>query len=175
MIWYIIPFEVGADSDVVIVAGCGIHNPRKPKKPNMTGFMSFFVRKNAHMKYVEKHYGEGDGKGERILNPKTIIEVEENAVAELEMIQIKGVDRTLRDTQVKLHKNARLIVSERLLTYLEQTAESDITVEMVGEDATAQVISRSVAQNKSKQVFHLNMRGVCQMPRSYSMRFDYYA
>ncbi len=151
-------FEIGADSDVVIVAGCGIHNSGS-KQARHDGIHEFFVRKGAKMKYVEKHYGEGDGTGDRILNPKTIIEVEENGIVELEMVQIKGVDKTLRDTIVRLHKNARLIVSERLLTYLDQSAESDITVELLGEDSTAQVISRSVAQNDSKQIFHLNMRG----------------
>jgi Fe-S cluster assembly scaffold protein SufB len=151
-------FEIGADSDVLIVAGCGVHNPGSTKAQH-DGIHEFFVRKGAKMKYVEKHYGEGDGSGERILNPTTIIEIEEGGVAELEMIQIKGVDSTRRDTQVKLHKNAKLIVSERLLTYLEQFAESNITVELLEEGSTAQVISRSVAQNTSKQVFHLNLRG----------------
>lgn len=151
-------FEVGEDSDVLIVAGCGIHNP-SGKKAQHDGIHEFFVRKGARMKYVEKHYGEADGSGVQILNPKTIIEVEENGTAELEMIQIKGIDTTVRDTEVRLHKNARLIVSERLLTYLNQTAESNITVNLLGEDASAQIISRSVAQNESKQVFHLSMRG----------------
>ena len=151
-------FEVGEDADVLIIAGCGIHNPSS-KKAQHDGIHEFFVRKGAHMKYVEKHYGEGDGSGERILNPKTIIEVEEDGIAELEMVQIKGIDSALRETEVRLHKNARLIVTERLLTYLNQTAESNITVQLLGDDATAQVISRSVAQNESKQLFHLNMRG----------------
>ncbi|MCM1567652.1 MAG: SufD family Fe-S cluster assembly protein [Dehalobacter sp.] len=154
-------FEIGADSDVLIVAGCGIHNPGS-KKAQHDGVHEFFVRKGAKMKYVEKHYGEGDGSGERILNPKTIIEVEEGGVAELEMVQIRGVDQTKRDTEVRLHKNARLIVMERLLTTTNQNAESDITVELIGEDAAAQIISRSVAQDNSTQVFHLNMRGYAQ-------------
>jgi len=151
-------FEIGEDSDVVIVAGCGIHNDSSEKAQH-DGVHEFFIRRGARMKYIEKHYGEGDGSGERILNPKTIIEVEENGVAELEMVQIRGVDRTVRDTEVKLHKNARLIVTERLLTYLKQDAESNINVEMLGEDSTAQIISRSVAQDDSSQVFHLNLRG----------------
>ncbi|AHF09483.1 MULTISPECIES: SufD family Fe-S cluster assembly protein [Dehalobacter] len=154
-------FEIGADSDVLIVAGCGIHNPGS-KKAQHDGVHEFFVRKGAKMKYVEKHYGEGDGSGERILNPKTIIEVEEGGVAELEMVQIRGVDQTKRDTEVRLHKNARLIVMERLLTTTNQNAESNITVELTGEDAAAQIISRSVAQDHSTQVFHLNMRGYAQ-------------
>jgi len=151
-------FEIGADADVLIVAGCGIHNPSSDKAQH-DGIHEFFVRKGAKMKYVEKHYGEGEGTGERVLNPKTIIEVEENAVAEIEMIQIKGVDHTVRDTEVRLHKNARLIVSERLLTNLEQSAESNINVELIGDESTAQIISRSVAQDNSKQDFHLNMYG----------------
>lgn len=151
-------FEVGENADVLIVAGCGIHNPGSQKAQH-DGIHEFFLRKGAKMKYVEKHYGEGDGTGARVLNPKTIIEVEENGIAELEMIQIKGVDKALRETEVRLHKNARLIVTERLLTYLDQTAESNITVNLVGDDASAQIISRSVAQNNSRQLFHLNLRG----------------
>ena len=154
-------FEIGEDSDVLIVAGCGIHNATS-EKAGHDGIHEFFVRRGAKMKYVEKHYGEGDGSGKRVLNPTTIIDVEENGTAELEMTQIKGVDTAKRDTLVRLHKNARLIVSERLLTYLDQEAVSIVTVELLGEGSTAQVISRSVAQNDSKQVFHLNMRGYCE-------------
>lgn len=151
-------FEVGEGADVLIVAGCGIHCGGSEVEQH-DGIHEFNVRKGAHMKYVEKHYGEGSGSGERILNPKTVIEVEEDGVAELEMVQIKGVDRTVRDTEVVLHKNARLIVSERLLTDAKQEAESNITVSLRGDDSSAQIISRSVAQDESKQVFHLNLRG----------------
>jgi len=154
-------FEIGEDSDVLIVAGCGIHNATG-NKAGHDGIHEFFIRRGARMKYVEKHYGEGDGTGKRILNPTTIIEVGEVGTAELEMVQIRGVDEAKRDTLVKLHKNARLIVSERMLTYLEQTATSIVTVELLGDGSTAQVISRSVAQDDSKQVFHLNMRGYCE-------------
>lgn len=151
-------FEVGAGSDVLIVAGCGIHNATSHKAQH-DGVHEFFVRKGAKMKYVEKHYGEGEGTGERILNPTTIVEIEEGGTAELEMVQIKGVDNTKRDTIVKLHKGARLIVTERLLTYQKQFAESNITAELLEDDSSAQVVSRSVAQDDSRQVFHLNLRG----------------
>ncbi|MDR0491009.1 MAG: SufD family Fe-S cluster assembly protein [Oscillospiraceae bacterium] len=154
-------FEIGEGSDVVIIAGCGIHNATD-KKAGHDGIHEFFVRRGAKMKYVEKHFGEGDGTGKRVLNPTTIIEVEEDGTAELEMTQIKGVDSAKRDTLVKLNKNARLIVSERLLTYLDQEAVSIVTVELIGAGSTAQVVSRSVAQDNSKQVFHLNMRGHCE-------------
>ena len=151
-------FEVGENSDVTIVAGCGIHNTTD-KDSGHDGVHEFFIRRGAKVKYVEKHYGDGEGAGKRVLNPTTIIEIEEDGTAELELVQIKGVDSTKRDTIVKLQKNARLIVSERLLTYHDQSAESIITVELIGDGSTAQVISRSVAQNDSKQLFHLNMRG----------------
>lgn len=150
--------DVGADSDVLIVAGCGIHNSGSNTAQH-DGIHEFFVRKGAKMKYVEKHYGEGDGSGERVLNPETIINVEEGGIVELEMVQIKGVDRTKRDTKVILSKDARLIVTERLLTNGKQDAESNIIVELRGENSTAQIISRSVAQDDSNQVFHLIMKG----------------
>ncbi len=151
-------FEIGADSDVVIVAGCGIHNSGS-KKAQHDGVHEFNIRKNAKMKYVEKHYGEGDGTGNRVLNPVTIINVDEGGVVELEMIQIKGVDKTKRDTRVILGKDARLIVTERLLTSDKQEAESNIIVELKGDNSSAQIISRSVVQGDSNQVFHLTMRG----------------
>lgn len=151
-------FDIGENSDVLVVAGCGIHNSGTSKSQH-DGIHDFVVRKGARMKYVEKHYGEGDGTGDRVLNPQTNIEVEEGATVEIEMVQIKGVDRTKRDTYVVLHKDARLIVTERLLTTGDQEAESNITVELKGENSTAQVITRSVAQGKSKQVFHLVMKG----------------
>jgi len=151
-------FEIGENSDVTIIAGCGIHNSTS-KNSGHDGIHEFFIRRGAKVKYVEKHYGEGDGTGKRVLNPTTIIDVEEDGVAELEMVQIKGVDQTKRDTLIKLQKNAKLIVTERLLTYQDHRAESIITVELIGKGSTAQIISRSVAQNDSKQVFHLNMRG----------------
>ena len=150
--------EIGAEADELVVAGRGIHNTSRNKAQH-DGVHEFFVRKGAKMKYVEKHYGEGNGTGARVLNPKTVIEVEEGGSVELEMVQIKGVDQTTRDTLIRLHKNARLIVTERLLTDQEQNAESNITVELLGEDSTAQIISRSVAQDNSKQVFHLILRG----------------
>jgi len=154
-------FEIGENSDVIIVAGCGIHNATD-KDNGHDGIHEFFVRKGAKMKYIEKHFGDGEGTGKRTLNPTTIIDVEEDATAELELVQIKGVDNTKRDTIVRLQKNAKLIVSERLLTYFDQTAESIITVELLGNDSSAQVVSRSVAQNDSNQIFHLNMRGHCE-------------
>lgn len=151
-------FYVGENADVLIVAGCGIHNSGE-KKTQHDGVHEFFVEKNARMKYVEKHYGEGTGSGDRIFNPKTVIEVGENAVAELEMIQISGVDNTLRDTEVVLHKNAKLIISERLLTEENQVAVSKIDVKLNGEDSSAQVVSRSVARDQSKQEFHMSLSG----------------
>jgi Fe-S cluster assembly scaffold protein SufB len=151
-------FEIGEFSDVLIVAGCGIHNPGSQKTQH-DGIHEFIVRKGARIKYVEKHYGQGEGTGEKILNPKTIIEVFEGGAAELELVQIKGVDSTKRDTKIKLHKNARLIVTERLLTNASQEAESNISVELAGEDSTARVISRSVAQDSSSQLFYFNLIG----------------
>jgi len=151
-------FEIGEYSDVLVVAGCGIHNAGT-KKAQHDGVHDFFVRKGARMKYVEKHYGQGDGTGERVLNPKTVIEAEEGAEVELELVQIMGIDRTKRDTEIRLAKGSKLVVTERLLTHMGQRAESNITVELVGKDASAQIISRSVARDRSEQRFFFDLAG----------------
>ncbi|MDP4127027.1 MAG: SufD family Fe-S cluster assembly protein [Bacillota bacterium] len=151
-------FEIGEYSDVLVVAGCGIHNSGSHKSQH-DGIHNFFVRKGAKLKYVEKHYGQGEGNGDRVLNPKTILDVEEGAVVELELIQIRGINQTKRDTEIRLRDNAKLIVTERLLTNKEQTAESNITVELLGADSSAQIISRSVAQDNSKQEFYFDLVG----------------
>ncbi len=151
-------FYIGEGADVLIVAGCGIHNCGDQTSEH-DGIHTFHIGKDARIKYVEKHYGEGDGKGERILNPSTIVEQEENSVCEMEMVQIKGVDSTVRDTKASLAAGAKLIVTERLLTHGNQHARSDIDVYLNGEGSSAQIISRSVAKNSSKQIFHPNAIG----------------
>lgn len=151
-------FEIGEGSDVLVVAGCGIHNPGAQDSRH-DGVHEFHVRCGARMRYVEKHYGEGRGQGKRVLNPVTVVYVEEGGVAELELIQIEGVDSTDRDTRVILSAGARLIVTERLLTTGEQTARSRITIDLNGEDSTARVISRSVARDRSSQIFHFDLNG----------------
>ena len=151
-------FEIGEESDVMIVAGCGIHNSGSSKAQH-DGIHEFFVRRGAHMRYIEKHYGQGDGTGQKVLNPKTIIHAEPDAVIELELVQIRGVDSTRRDTEIKLKKRAKLIVTERLLTDGVQQAYSAIAIDMAGEDCSAQIISRSVARGKSKQDFTFDLIG----------------
>jgi len=151
-------FEIGEYADVVVVAGCGIHNAGS-RKSQHDGIHNFFVRKGAKLKYVEKHYGQGEGRGEKILNPKTVIEAEEGAVVELELIQIRGIDKTKRDTEIRLQDKARLLITERLLTSGEQEAESNIVVELSGADSSAQIISRSVAQDHSRQIFYFDLVG----------------
>lgn len=151
-------FYIGDDADVLIVAGCGIHN-NGDEKSQHDGIHTFHIGKNAKVKYVEKHYGDGDGKGERVLNPVTVIKQDENSVCEMEMVQIKGVDSTVRDSKAYLKAGAKLIMTERLLTHGEQYARSDMDVYLGGEDASAQIISRSVAKDKSKQIFHPNAIG----------------
>ncbi len=146
-------FYIGEDADVLIVAGCGIHNSGD-KASEHDGIHSFHIGKNAKIKYVEKHYGEGDGKGERILNPTTTIEMDENSFCEMETVQIKGVDSTKRDTVAKLKSGARLVMLEKLMTHGNQVAHSDVVIELNGENASSQIISRSVAKDNSTQVFY---------------------
>ena len=146
-------FYIEEDADVLIVAGCGIHNSGD-RSSEHDGIHRFHIGKNAHIKYVEKHYGEGDGKGDRILNPTTEIFMEENSFCEMESVQIKGVDSTKRDTFAKLEAGARLVILEKLMTHGNQIAHSDMVIELNGEDASSQIISRSVAKDNSEQVFY---------------------
>lgn len=145
-------FYIGEGAEVVIIAGCGIHNSGCSESRH-DGIHRFFVGKNARLKYVEKHYGEGEGTGARVLNPTTEVYMEDGSFCEMEMVQIKGVDSTERDTVAKLGANAGILVTERLMTHGKQYAESKMSIELNGEGASAQIISRSVAKNESKQVF----------------------
>ena len=133
-------FYVGENCDVEIVAGCGIH--------------TFYVSKNSHVRYVEKHYGEGDGSGTRVMNPTTIVYLDEGATIQMDTVQIRGIDSTVRKTKIVCGKGAEAVVTERLLTHGKQHAESDMEIDLNGEDSRGRVISRSVAQDESKQVFH---------------------
>lgn len=151
-------FHIGEDADVTIVAGCGIHNGGDAASQH-DGIHRFFVGKNAKVKYVEKHYGSGDGKGERIMNPLTEIEIDENGYMEMDTAQIKGVDSTIRKTNAKLAAGAKLVVMERLMTHGTQRAESYFDVQIDGEDASANVVSRSVAKDDSYQLFSSNIAG----------------
>ena len=145
-------FYIGEDCDVTIVAGCGIHNGGDQKSQH-DGIHSFYVGKNAKLKYVEKHYGEGEGTGERILNPETIVELGEGAYMEMETVQIRGVDSTVRKTRAKLDKDATLVIHEKIMTHGKQYAKTDFAVEMDGEGSSVNLVSRSVARDESKQEF----------------------
>ncbi len=151
-------FEIGADADVLIVAGCGIHNDGS-KKSQHDGIHHFIVGPRARVRYVEKHYGEGEGTGERVLNPQTIIDMAENSWAEMDLIQLRGVDSTKRDTKATLANGAHLVLLEKMLTHDKQVAESSMEINLNGEDAKVQVISRSVAQDDSKQIFYPQVMG----------------
>lgn len=151
-------FHIGEGSDVVIVAGCGIHNGGSGEARH-DGIHTFYVGKNAHVRYVEKHYGEGDGNGKNIMNPTTVVEIAEGGSMEMETAQIKGVDSTDRVTRAKLAAGASLVIHEKIMTHGHQTAKTDFTVDLDGEGAAANVISRSVAKDDSRQMFFARMNG----------------
>ena len=151
-------FFIGEGADVTIVAGCGIHNGGD-KESRHDGIHTFHVGKNAKIKYVEKHYGQGDGNGQNVMNPTTVIEIEDGGYMEMDTVQIKGVDSTNRVTTAKLGAEATLIIHEKIMTHGEQYAETDFTVDMDGEGCHANLVSRSVAKGNSKQIFRSNIKG----------------
>lgn len=151
-------FYVGEDADVLIIAGCGINNCGHQTSQH-DGIHTFWVGKNARVKYVEKHYGEGEGDGARVLNPETVIHLAENSYMEMVSVQIKGVDSTVRNTVGDLADGATLIISEKIMTHENQVAETNFTVDMNGVDCHADVVSRSVARGNSKQIFNSSING----------------
>ena len=151
-------FYIGEDCDVDIVAGCGIHNCGAEASRH-DGLHTFYVGKNSHVKYTEKHYGEGDGTGGRIMNPQTVVYLEEGASIQMETVQIRGIDSTKRETKIVCGKNAEAVVTERLMTHGDQVAESDMEIVLDGENSKGRVISRSVAKNTSRQTFYPKMVG----------------
>lgn len=151
-------FHIGEGADVLIVAGCGIHNGGDQRSRH-DGIHTFYIGKNAHVRYVEKHYGKGDGNGENVMNPTTIVNIEEGGFMEMETVQIKGIDSTDRVTKAQLDKDAKIVITERLMTHGKQEAITRFNVDMDGEGSSANVISRSVAKDDSKQTFYSVING----------------
>ena len=151
-------FYIGEDCDVVIIAGCGIHNSGCDTSKH-DGVHTFHVGRGSRVKYVEKHYGGGEGTGERVMNPQTIIYLDEGAYMEMDTTQIRGIDSAKRETTVEAGAGSEIVVLEKLMTHGHQSAVSDMTIRLNGDDARGRVISRSVAQEESRQVFHPNMEG----------------
>ena len=152
-------FYIGEDSDVVIVAGCGISNCGDQDSRH-DGIHSFHVGKNARVKYIEKHYGEGDGNGGKIMNPTTIVEIDENGYMEMETTQIKGIDSTVRDTSVRLFGDgSKIMVQDKVMTHGSQHADAIFNVVLDGKGSSCELVSRAVARDRSTQTFKANTSG----------------
>ena len=151
-------FHIGANANVIIMAGCGIHNDLH-KNSEHDGIHRFYLEENAKVKYVEKHYGEGKGKGKKILNPTTEIYMKKGSSMNMDSVQIKGVDDTIRITKATLDANTTLEISEKILTTGKQTAKTEFIVDLNGENASVHVTSRSVAEGSSTQEFTSNITG----------------
>ena len=151
-------FHIGAGCDVTIVAGCGIHNAGDEASEH-SGIHAFYLDEGAKVKYIEKHYGEGDGAGENIMNPTTVAVLAKDAYMEMETAQIKGVDSTVRKTTAKLAEGATIVVKEKIMTHGKQYAETEFEVDLDGEGSGAHVVSRSVASGDSKQKFISRING----------------
>ena len=151
-------FYIGEGAECTIIAGCGIHNCGEDESRH-DGVHTFHIGKGAKVTYVEKHYGEGDGGGKRNMNPRTVAYLEAGAFLKMDTSQIKGIDSTRRDTTIVCGPGAETVVTERLQTHGEQEAVSNMEIVLDGDDARGRVISRSVAQERSKQVFYPKMTG----------------
>jgi len=155
-------FHIADGASCYIIAGCGLHND-SCHVTRHDGIHTFYIGKNAKVSYVEKHYGEGTGTGEKILNPVTNVFMGEGSSLTMDMIQIEGVDSTVRDTFVEMEADAKMTVTEKLMTHDSQKAESNMEIKLKGDGASAKIISRSVAKDESTQLFEseINGNGVC--------------
>ena len=151
-------FYIGKNADITIIAGCGIHNDHHMLSRH-DGIHTFHIEEGAKVKYIEKHYGSGEGTGERILNPKTVVKLKKDATLEMDSVQIKGVDSTIRETVGELDEGANFIVSEKIMTHGNQYAKTIFNVALNGKGASTHVVSRSVAKDTSKQEFYSNVEG----------------
>lgn len=151
-------FYIGKNSNVIIIAGCGIHNDEH-KDSEHNGIHRFFLEEGAKVKYIEKHYGEGKGKGKKILNPITEITLKSGSSMEMDTVQIKGVDSTIRKTSGVLYDNTNLVITEKVMTHGSQFAKTEFSLELTGKDSSTHVTSRSVATERSKQVFISHIEG----------------
>ena len=151
-------FYIGKNANVIIVAGCGIHNDHH-KDSQHDGIHRFFLEEGAKVKYIEKHYGEGNGKGKRILNPLTEVHLKTGASLEMESTQIKGVDSTIRTTKGFLEDNTNFVITEKIMTHGTQKAKTIFEVELNGEKSSTKVTSRSVATENSTQQFESKITG----------------
>jgi len=151
-------FHIGENCEVTIVGGCGIHNNGE-KKSEHDGVHTFYIGKNSIINYTENHYGEGNGEGGNVLNPVTIVEMDENSYMEMDAVQIKGVDSTDRITKAKLKEGAKIVVREKIMTHGNQFAKTAFEVELNGDNSSAHVMSRSVAKDSSKQEFLSKVTG----------------
>ncbi|MCI9273012.1 MAG: SufD family Fe-S cluster assembly protein [Clostridiales bacterium] len=151
-------FYIGDGAEVTIVAGCGVHTEGEESSQH-NGVHRFFIGKNARVLYLEKHIGIGEGTGKRIINPKTYVEIEDGGYMEMNSTQIEGVDSTNRFTKAALKQRAKLVVKEKIMTHDDQTAETNFEVDLNGEDSGADLISRSVAKDRSRQMFRSRING----------------
>lgn len=151
-------FFVGEGADVLIVAGCGVHlETGEPARHN--GIHRFFLEKNSHVIYQEKHVGTGNGLGQRSIDPVTEVYLKEGSELEMDSLQLGGVDHTIRKTSGVVGKDAKLIIRERILTDGEQQAKTEFEVEMEGENSSVNLISRSVARGHSYQAYRSRIVG----------------
>ena len=151
-------FYIGKNANVIIVAGCGIHNDAH-KDSEHNGIHRFFLEEGAKVKYIEKHYGEGAGDGKRILNPVTEVHLKKGASLNMESIQIKGVDSTIRTTKAELGEDTNFVVTEKIMTHGKQFAKTNFDVKLNGENSSVKVTSRSVATEQSEQIFNSKVEG----------------
>lgn len=151
-------FYIEDNVDVVIYAGCAIHNDCDIKSTH-EGIHTFNIGKNSTVKYIEKHSGYGKNNNNKIINTDTIINIKDNSEFVMETIQNKGVDKAHRYTNVELNKNSKVIIEEKLLTENKEEVKTIFNVNLNKSNSRLSIHSRAVATESSIQEFISNVYG----------------
>lgn len=151
-------FHIGKNCDVTIIAGCGIENCSSCTSQH-DGIHIFYVGENSKIKYIERHYGHGEGSGQKVMNPETVINMQKDSKMEMITTQIEGVDSTIRKTTATLQDGANLTITEKVLTSGDQKATSIFDVNLNGKNSKAKLVSRVVAKDNSYQDFFSDVKG----------------
>ncbi len=112
------------NANVVIIAGCGIHNDHH-KDSQHDGIHRFFLEEGAKVKYIEKTLWRRFRRWKKNSKPSNrSIPKKKVATWKWRQFKIKGVDSTIRTTKGVLENNTSLVILEKIMTHGNQTAKT---------------------------------------------------
>ena len=148
-------FYIDSGAEVIIQAGCALHTDGNGESTH-NGNHHFYIGEGAKVTYNEKHFGEGTN-AKKTISPSNVIVLEKNAYLKMDTIQTDGVSYTNRTTKATVKAGARLEINERIQTQNDQQSISNIDIDAIGDGASIDIVSRSVAKDDSVQTLKTNI------------------